>query len=563
MKRTKKLVSSLWTSFMDLCVTRCPKTGRVRGLRWDSSLSRLLFPLIGLAAIAWFLVRVIPKPNRATYPCQRFAAGIGGGFLTYLIGLGVSWSLLHRLRRHMTRPLTLAVATVCVAMGCMLALSTGAFSRGYPTEPVVQDFQPQEGPNKPMGQGQGIFPGRVVWAQDFDATRWDGQTGHWWEDQNIDQACVDRMFSESLWKLTGAQSDAEAWDKLFHSFNKTHGRGDRGYQAGERIAIKVNMNPDEKPGGWTNAGFPSPHMAYTMVRGLIEVAGVPGKCITITDSSRPIKDTLLSKIRANPGPDFQQVMVADRDGGPEPYRVKSEPDMNCPIHFDLPGNEKAVMYPPKVYTQAAYLIDYAVVRPHRVFGITMSFKNHFGSVYDPEGKYQGFKPNQLHAFALWDYPTPYKHGQINGLVPLLGHKEIGGKTLIYFAEGLYTAPNQGTTSQVRRWSTLGDRWFSSLLMSQDPVALDSVGLDLISTEVNLTNQPDGRPNPSFNGNQDGYLHEAALADNPPSHAKYDPENDGTVLKSMGVHEHWNNAKDMQYSRNLGKDRGIELVRITH
>jgi hypothetical protein len=32
---------------------------------------------------------------------------------------------------------------------------------------------------------------------------------------------------------------------------------------------------------------------------------------------------------------------------------------------------------------------------------------------------------------------------------------------------------------------------------------------------------------------------------------------------MGVHEHWNNAKDMQYSRNLGKNRGIELVRITH
>jgi hypothetical protein len=26
-----------------------------------------------------------------------------------------------------------------------------------------------------------------------------------------------------------------------------------------------------------------------------------------------------------------------------------------------------------------------------------------------------------------------------------------------------------------------------------------------------------------------------------------------------VHEHWNNAIDKKYSRNLGADRGIELV----
>ena len=28
---------------------------------------------------------------------------------------------------------------------------------------------------------------------------------------------------------------------------------------------------------------------------------------------------------------------------------------------------------------------------------------------------------------------------------------------------------------------------------------------------------------------------------------------------MGTHEHWNNANDKQYSRNLGEDKGIELV----
>ena len=132
--------------------------------------------------------------------------------------------------------------------------------------------------------------------------------------------------------------------------------------------------------------------------------------------------------------------------------------------------------------------------------------------------------------------------------------------MLYFVDALYTPPNQG--APVVRWSTLGDRWFSSALASQDPVAMDSVGYDLVCTEPNLTTQPDGRPNPSFNGHVDSYLHEAALADNPPSKSTYDPEGDGTFLTSMGVHEHWNNAKEMQYSRNLGKSKGIELVRFS-
>ena len=61
------------------------------------------------------------------------------------------------------------------------------------------------------------------------------------------------------------------------------------------------------------------------------------------------------------------------------------------------------------------------------------------------------------------------------------------------------------------------------------------------------------------GNPDNYLHEAALANKPPSGTTYDPEGDGTALQSLGVHEHWNSPKEMKYSRNLGTGRGIELV----
>jgi hypothetical protein len=55
----------------------------------------------------------------------------------------------------------------------------------------------------------------------------------------------------------------------------------------------------------------------------------------------------------------------------------------------------------------------------------------------------------------------------------------------------------------------------------------------------------------------------ALADNPPSGTFYDADHatNTTRLASLGVHEHWNNLRDKQYSRNLGKREGIELVRV--
>lgn len=58
-----------------------------------------------------------------------------------------------------------------------------------------------------------------------------------------------------------------------------------------------------------------------------------------------------------------------------------------------------------------------------------------------------------------------------------------------------------------------------------------------------------------------YLHEAALADNPPSGTFYDPNHPRPTqrLASLGVHEHWNNPEERKYSRNLGRPEGIELL----
>jgi hypothetical protein len=63
---------------------RCPTSGKIVGFKFDSTISRILFPVVGILAIIWFLVRVIPKPTRAAYPSHQVAAGMGIGFLGYL-----------------------------------------------------------------------------------------------------------------------------------------------------------------------------------------------------------------------------------------------------------------------------------------------------------------------------------------------------------------------------------------------------------------------------------------------------------------------------------------------
>src|SRR5260370_23119587 len=74
----------------------CPKTGRP--IPSPSPRTRELRPLtiLGFVSLAWFLIRVVPKPTRATYPCQRAAAPLAAGFLAWLAGLTAPAVLFRR-----------------------------------------------------------------------------------------------------------------------------------------------------------------------------------------------------------------------------------------------------------------------------------------------------------------------------------------------------------------------------------------------------------------------------------------------------------------------------------
>jgi hypothetical protein len=133
----------------------------------------------------------------------------------------------------------------------------------------------------------------------------------------------------------------------------------------------------------------------------------------------------------------------------------------------------------------------------------------------------------------------------------MGHKDLGGKTMLFLIDGIY---GNKFVNQVPgyKWALapFNNNWPCSLFASQDGVAIDAVVLDFV-----LAEWPDA-PDMMYS---DYYLNESAMANNPPSGTVYDPEHDGTKLTSLGVSEHWNNPTDKKYSRNLNKREGIELI----
>jgi hypothetical protein len=398
---------------------------------------------------------------------------------------------------------------------------------------------PSEPANTPIGTGKGIHPGRVVWAHEPKVAAWDGKTGNWWADGATDPRLVDRMISGTLQSLTAERTDKQAWNTLFQFFNQTRKLGSGGYRPGEKIAVKLNANQD-RPGAWRfGAGMPSPQVAYSLVNQLITVAGVRGEDITLYDASRYIGDPIYDRIKANQDPNFQavQFMVSQRMAGNG--RTEALPDKANPVKFSKPGVPTACL--PQCVTGAKYVLNVSLARAHGLMGITAAAKNQFGSVWF-EGA--GFTPRPLHDFASRDLPM----GSYNCLVDLIAHKHLGGKTLLYLTDFLYVAESQNI--KVIKYKSFGDHWCSSLFASQDPVAIDSVALDFIRNEP-TADECRGKP--------ENYLHEAALAEKAPSGTSYDPSQEGKPVTSLGVHEHWNNPTDKQYSRNLGKREGIELV----
>jgi len=572
---------TLFIKFVDLFVKRCPKSGKIVAFRPKKTALYGLLPLTGLAALIWFLVRVLPKPSRAAYPCQQVAAPLASSFIAWVAGLAMTVFAFRRARRFLGQSRFLVGSFCAVA-----AVAALIFTTLHTTQPG-QAAVTSSGATLPVGTAQGIFPGRVVWAWDPAATNSacnNAAGNYWWQDSNTDQAVVETMLSKSLQQLTGTTTDAAAWNAIFRHHNaQKRGLADSGYRAGEKIMIKVNLcsafgmtHPDQ--GGsytkdyYANIGdyraMPdvSPQMMKALLKSLTTVAGVRQSDITLGDPNRPFFDQFYQLIQ----PSFPDVNYLDPWG--KQGRTLAVPTATDVIFYSShdasdPATKAVSDKLPQAFLDATYMINVAALKGHELAGITLCAKNHFGSQCRTGSNGQGTAALLHSSLPIF---TP-GYGKYRVLVDFMGHKDLGGKTALYLVDGLWGG-FRSIPNQPNKWvsAPFNNAWPSSLLASQDPVAIESVGYDFLKEEYKAANgYPTGQTNPNaFDGIDDYLLQAASSAYWPKLDANgqpfaYDPENDGTALPSLGVYDRWNNATDKQYSKNLNPTLagGIELIQI--
>ena len=164
-------------------------------------------------------------------------------------------------------------------------------------------------------------------------------------------------------------------------------------------------------------------------------------------------------------------------------------------------------------------------------GVTLTAKNWYGATSLDKDWHQN-SHNGVNPDKRWG------HAKYSSQVDFIGHKDLGGKTLLYLIDGTYGSRDcNGAPAPKWNQAPFGGDWACSLLFSQDPLAIDSVGLDLLAAEW-----PEVGSLPYC----DLYLVEAASLPDTISGVTYDPEADGTPLSEpLGLHEHWNENHQYQ------------------
>jgi hypothetical protein len=533
--------------------------------------ARLVFIIIGFLSTIWFLVRVVPKPSRATYPCMKVAYPIMSGFVTYLSGMAVTIFAYRKFKRKLAD-----TKYITAALFLLAAVFAGIYTSTTTSIPVYANSKSLLGPNEPIGVAKGIFPGRVVWEWNPDATNenctntfGDG----WFMDKNTNMSIVDSMVSDAVQKLTGKNSIKDAWDALFKYFNENHSKGDVGYKEGEKIFIKTNQVSassstydkntfeilDQKRYGMAET---SPQVVLAILRQLINNCGIRQENISVGD---PMKH-MYKHVYDTWHNEFPNIIYIDSDarqGRTAPVKpvlpsiyysdrgtiLKSGGTTGTPVYSD---------YFPTAITNADYMIVIPALKAHARGGVTLNAKIHFGSnlVGSATHLHGGLvAPNEEN-----NDPMRTNYGIYRVQVDLMGDKYLGGNTVLFLVDGLWGGSEANDPPRKFQMPPFNNDWTSSIFMSQDQVALESVCFDFLKAEFTADRKPFYGDYPQMPG-ADDYINQAADSAYWPSNIKYDPEKDGTVIGSLGVCEHWNNPIDKEYSGNLNTGDGIELLFI--
>jgi hypothetical protein len=261
------------------------------------------------------------------------------------------------------------------------------------------------------------------------------------------------MVNVGVCNLTGKGTPVEAWHAILPS-----------YVAGRKIAIKANFNNTMGLIGGCSGSSPEinplPQIVIPVIAGLVSI-GVSPADICLYDKDRSIPAYFYMPIHSS----FPGVIFYDK------CHNTVEPSIGSIVFSPTVGDPFSQKIA-KPAEDAAYLINIPTMKNHSGAGITLGFKNHFGTVDDPGGLHnRTFVTDQGTQYRL-DY---------NPLVDIYKSPLIGPKTVLTIGDGIFGAlGSQNAIPTI--WPNTFNDYPKSLFFARDPVAIDCVMADFLDAE---------------------------------------------------------------------------------
>jgi uncharacterized protein (DUF362 family) len=289
----------------------------------------------------------------------------------------------------------------------------------------------------------------VVQIRDKRVTNWDGITYPYID--SIDQSVVNQMLDRGLEILSGKSEISSAWRSIVP------------YHDGDKVAIKPNFNDLFK---YFHYYVVAPQVINAVLRGLIELLRVPPKDIILYDVSRLIPDIYRERIH-------YKVTYVEPYGSSISRKFKyhllgnplAAADPHAPVSMRAnvknKNGQKVQCFLPKILSKCKHLINVPIFKSHQFVLASGALKNHYGTVRFSDGH---IEPEYLH---------PPIINQC--IADLNAHPTIQHRTRLIVMDAIFG----------RAYKKHGppDLQMSSLFISRDPVALDSVTSSLIAQEL--------------------------------------------------------------------------------
>ncbi len=414
--------------------------------RSSSFLRRLPPVLIGIAALAWVLIRTGRKPTRVVYPCQRAALVTSWTFLGAPLVAAVAVA-------RWKRPV--AWVTVAIATGWAVFALGGGELLGLGGGSEIGSWRPASMPA--WTTRDRAFEGRVVEVRDPDATSWDYATGYYGD--YVDQDVVDAMVTAGLLELTSENTIAGAWGRLIPEF-----------MPGEKLAIKVNFNNTaaDPPDNEIDALI---HPVNALLDGLIAFGFAP-EDLTVFDVTHAFHNGEMPQ-RFIDGCEYPGVNFVKYVNNPSAFSDTAVISFSPPEPATISDRPIA-----RVLVEADYVVSIPILKRHDYAGATLSFKNHLGSFDDCMQVHD-------HVFTgISGYDPSY-----SALIDIFLNPHIGGKTVLVLCDALY-GNYEHLWGDPTPWPQFGDDAPSTIFLGADAVATDCVALDVLYREGTVGDRAD-------------------------------------------------------------------------